>query len=153
MSDVTAARFPQIPDARLLFNIAAALILMPIGLIIYAWTLHYSTHIVGPLAGHFVIGVASASYLPGLFGYISTIKQQNASGAAAAMHAVMFIMSGVLISVSVAAVHGMGFGPYFSMLAGIQLLFACLAAYKLHQRFKALGGGTEVAVADTAGAV
>lgn len=38
----------------------------------------------GVLVGHFVIGVASAAYLPGIFGYVSTAKQSEA-GAAAGM--------------------------------------------------------------------
>jgi membrane protein implicated in regulation of membrane protease activity len=60
--------------------------------------------------------------------YISTIKQANASAAAAVVHCGMFILSGVLILISVYAVNAMGIGPFFTLLAGLQLLVAAVAA-------------------------
>jgi multidrug resistance protein len=135
-SDITAAKWSQVPQARLLANIAAALVLMPAGLLLYGWTLHHNTHIVGPLVGHFVIGVASSAYLPGMFGYISTIKQQNASAAAAAVQASMFIIAAVLIYASVAGVQSLGFGWYFTLLAFIQLVLAIIAALCLWRSFR-----------------
>ena len=50
-----------------------------------------------PLAAHFVIGFASAAYLPGLFGYVSSIKQATAAAAAASINLAMFSAAGVLI--------------------------------------------------------
>eukprot|EP00878_Enallax_costatus_P011335 GHUV01011836.1.p1 GENE.GHUV01011836.1~~GHUV01011836.1.p1 ORF type:complete len:533 (+),score=142.22 GHUV01011836.1:700-2298(+) len=143
-SDVTAAKWNLVPQARLIANVAAALVIMPAGLLLYGWTLHYNTHIVGPLVGHFVIGVASAAYLPGLFGYISTIKQQNASAAAAAVQASMFVIAAVLIYASVAGVQSLGFGWFFTLLAFIQLLIAVIAALCLWRSFSRVYGGTRV---------
>jgi MFS family permease len=139
-SDIIAAKWPQLPEARMMFNVAAALVLMPTGLLIYGWTLAYNTHIVGPLVGHFVIGVASAAYLPGMFGYLSTIKQQSASAAAAAVQAAMFFSAAALIYISVYGVQGMGFGGYFTLLAGVQLLAAVLAAVCVRRRYHAAYG-------------
>uniref|UniRef100_A0A383WNZ1 Major facilitator superfamily (MFS) profile domain-containing protein n=1 Tax=Tetradesmus obliquus TaxID=3088 RepID=A0A383WNZ1_TETOB len=138
--DATAAKWQQVPVARMMFNVAAALLLMPTGLLIYGWTLHYNTHIVGPLVGHFVIGVASAAYLPGMFGYLSTIKQQSASAAAAAVHAAMFFSAAALIYISVYGVQGMGFGQYFTLLAGVQLLAGGFAAACVWRRYCAAYG-------------
>ncbi|KAF6254077.1 major facilitator superfamily domain-containing protein [Scenedesmus sp. NREL 46B-D3] len=137
-SDITAARWPQVPEARMMFNVAAALLLMPVGLVMYGWTLAYTTHIVGPLVGHFVIGAASAAYLPGMFGYLSTIKQQSASAAAAAVQAAMFFAAAALIYISVYGVQGMGIGGYFTLLAGVQLLAAGLAAVCVRRRYRAV---------------
>lgn len=137
-SDITAARWPQLPQARLVANVITALVLMPVGLLLYGWTLHFNTHIVGPLVGHFVIGVASAAYLPGMFGYISTIKQQNASAAAAAVQAAMFIIAGVLIYASVAGVQSLGFGWFFTLLAGIQGVVASIASVCLWRSFSSM---------------
>jgi hypothetical protein len=124
----------------MMYNVASALLLMPVGLLLYGWTLAYDTHIVGPLAGHFVIGVASASYLPGMFGYLSTIKQQSASAAAAAVQAAMFFSAAALIYISVYGVQGMGIGGYFTLLAGLQLLVAGLAAICVRRRYRAVYG-------------
>jgi hypothetical protein len=124
----------------MMYNVASALLLMPVGLLLYGWTLAYDTHIVGPLAGHFVIGVASASYLPGMFGYLSTIKQQSASAAAAAVQAAMFFSAAALIYISVYGVQGMGIGGYFTLLAGLQLLAAGLAAICVRRRYRAVYG-------------
>eukprot|EP00882_Tetradesmus_deserticola_P023216 GHRQ01025261.1.p1 GENE.GHRQ01025261.1~~GHRQ01025261.1.p1 ORF type:complete len:154 (+),score=60.95 GHRQ01025261.1:347-808(+) len=125
----------------MMFNVGSALVLMPVGLLIYGWTLAYSTHIVGPLVGHFVIGAASAAYLPGLFGYLSTIKQQSASAAAAAVQAAMFFAAAALIYISVYGVQGLGIGGYFTLLAGIQLLAALVAALCVRRRFRAAFSG------------
>jgi hypothetical protein len=120
----------------MMFNVAAALLLMPVGLLLYGWTLANNTHIVGPLVGHFVIGVASASYLPGMFGYLLTIKQQSASAAAAAVQAAMFFSAAALIYISVYGVQGMGIGGYFTLLAGLQLLAAVLAALCVRRKYR-----------------
>lgn len=139
-SDVTAAKYDKLPEARMLLNVAQSLILMPTGLLIYGWTLEYNTHIVGPLVGHFVIGVASAAYLPGMFGYISTIKQQNASAAGAAVQACMFLIAAALIYASVSGVANLGFGRYFTLLAGIHVALALIASYCVWRRFRAVYG-------------
>eukprot|EP00775_Hariotina_reticulata_P008932 gene8932-9109_t len=118
VSDITAARYPQVPEGRLMFNAAVAATVMPVGCLVYGWTLHSSTHIVAPLVGHFLIGVASAAWLPGMFGYISSIKQANAAAASAAVQFSMFVVAGALILASVNAVKVLGIGPYFTLLAG-----------------------------------
>lgn len=137
-SDVAGAKWSRVPQARLVFNVAAALVVMPAGLLVYGWTLDRGTHIVGPLVGHFVIGVASAAYLPGMFGYISTIKQQNASAAAAAVQASMFIIAAVLIYASVSGVSNLGFGWFFTLLAAIHAVIAAIAALCLWRSFSAV---------------
>jgi hypothetical protein len=139
-SDITAAKWPQLPEARMMYNVASALLVMPVGLLLYGWTLASNTHIFGPLVGHFVIGAASACYLPGMFGYLSTIKQQSASAAAAAVQAAMFFSAAALIYISVYGVQGMGIGGYFTLLAGLQLLAAGLAAICVRRKYRAVYG-------------
>eukprot|EP00879_Flechtneria_rotunda_P011779 GHRR01012306.1.p1 GENE.GHRR01012306.1~~GHRR01012306.1.p1 ORF type:complete len:533 (+),score=148.56 GHRR01012306.1:152-1750(+) len=134
-SDYCASRFPSIPDARLIVSTAAACVLMPIGLLVYAWTLANYTHIVGPLVGHFIIGVGSAAYLPGLFGYVTVTMQANAAAASAAVQCAMFVTAGILIYVSVPAVHGMGFGQFFTLLAGLEAGLALLTGFVIYRRY------------------
>jgi len=136
MSDITAARYPQVAEGRLMFNAAVAAAVMPAGCLVYGWTLHNSTHLVAPLVGHFLIGVASAAWLPGIFGYISSIKQANAAAASAAVQFSMFVIAGALILASVNAVQALGIGLYFTLLAGVQLLFASIACFCIWRRFQ-----------------
>lgn len=89
-----------------------------------------------PLVGHFVISAAASAYLPAMIGYISTIKQQNASAPAAAVQASMFVIAGVLIYASVAGVHSLGFGGFFTLMAGIEFACACSAAICLWGSFR-----------------
>jgi len=136
VSDITAAKFPQVAEGRLMFGAAIAATLMPAGCLVYGWTLHNSTHIVAPLVGHFMIGVASAAWLPGMFGYISSIKQANAAAASAAVQFSMFVIAGALILASVNAVKALGIGPYFTLLAGVQLLSASVGCFCIWRRFQ-----------------
>lgn len=48
----------------------------------------------------------------------------------------MFVLAGVLILVSVYAVNAMGIGPFFTLLAGVQLLVAAVAAACIVRDFR-----------------
>lgn len=63
-----------------------------------------------------------------LIRYISTVKQANASAAAAGVNCGMFMLAGVLILVGAYAVQAMGVGPFFTLLAGVQLLMSLTSA-------------------------
>jgi uncharacterized membrane protein YdcZ (DUF606 family) len=69
--------------------------------------------------------------------HISTVKQANASAAAAMVNCGMFVLSGVLILVSVYAVQAMGIGPFFTLLAAVQLLVALIAGVCIARGFSA----------------
>ena len=68
--------------------------------------------------------------------YLSTVKQGNASAVAAMVNCGMFVLAGVLILVSVYAVNAMGIGPFFTLLAGLQLLVAVVAAACIARDFR-----------------
>jgi MFS family permease len=136
VSDFTAARHPGILEARLLGNTAIAAFIMPVGCLLYGWSLQEKTHLVAPLVGHFLIGAASAGWMPGFYGYVSSVKQANAGAASAAGQFVMFVTAGSLVLVSVSAVHKMGIGPYFTLLAGLQFLLAAVAACCIWKQFR-----------------
>jgi hypothetical protein len=128
LSDWSAAKHPNVPEFRLVYNTLTCLITMPVGLLIYAWTMHTQAHLVGIFAGMVVVSFGCAIYLPGLFAYITTVKQSAAAAAAAAVTSLMFIASGVIVLVSAIATRAIGYGPWFSILAGIQLA-VCAFAY------------------------
>lgn len=82
--------------------------------------------------------------------YISTVKQANASAAAAVVNCGMFVLSGVLILVSVYAVNAMGIGPFFTLLAGLQLLVAAVAAACVARDFRRAKSQQKPPTADSA---
>lgn len=125
--DRAAAKYPTEPEARLVYNTLLVLITMPSGLLLYAWALHSKAHLVAVLAGMVLTSFACALYLPGLFGYLTTLKQSAAAAASAAVQSMMFVMAGVIILVSAVATKAIGYGPWFSLLAGIQVLVSVFA--------------------------
>lgn len=155
LSDRSAAKHPSEPEARLVHNTLVVLLTMPSGLLIYAWALHTKAHIVGVFAGMVLTSFGCALYLPGLFGYLTTMKQSAAAAASAAVQSMMFVMAGVIILVSAVATRAVGYGPWFSLLAGIQVIVT-LFAYGVvlrKQRAAAAQGGNDQALPPRAAGV
>lgn len=150
LSDITAARWLEVPEGRMLFNLVAALLLMPVGAVIYGWCLHAQVMLVGPLVGHFVVGLANSLFNPGLYSYVSSAKQANAGAASAVLNASMFSMSGVLVLVSVPGVDNLGVGPFFTLLAGIQAALGLVAGACIWRAFKRVRAATGTAAATSA---
>lgn len=154
LSDRAAAAHPTEPEARLTHNMLITLIVMPASLVLFGWSAHLHTHIVAPLFGMFGIGFACAALLPGVFSFCTTLKQSEAAGAAAMIQTMMFVASGVLILVSAVVVRAIGLGPWFSILAGVQLLctlFAYLQIIRKRRRASAVAA-TASTLAHVAGA-
>lgn len=64
----------------------------------------------------------------------------------------MFVLSGVLILVSVYAVSAMGIGPFFTLLAGLQLIVAAVAAVCIARDFRRAKSQQQLPTAHAAGA-
>jgi MFS family permease len=143
LSDKSATAHPTEPEARLVHNTLIALVTMPSGLLIYAWAMHQQTHLVGILVGMGLVAFGCSAYLPGLFGYLTTMKQSAAAAASAAVQSLMFIMAGVIILVSAVATRSMGYGPWFTLLAGLQLLVTLFAFVVIKRKQRAAGRGVE----------
>jgi hypothetical protein len=60
---------------------------------------------------------------------MSAVKQSAAGAGSAMVQAAMFITAGVLILVSSIAVDAIGFGPFFSILAGMQTVISFFAYF------------------------
>jgi len=127
LSDRSAAKHPTEPEARLAHNTLIAMVTMPAGLLIYAWALHAKTHLVAIFAALALSSFGCAAYLPGLFGYITTLKQSAAAAASAAVQSMMFVMSGVIILISSVAVRSIGYGAWFTILAALQIVSTAFA--------------------------
>jgi hypothetical protein len=120
LADAAAAQFSgQSPEGRLVPATLVCVCLMPASLLVYGWTFQYSTHLAGPLIGHFFVGVALSFYLPAIFSYLSVIKQQQAAAANAAVQFLMNTMSGVFVLMAIPVMRAIGPGAFFSILAGL----------------------------------
>jgi MFS family permease len=140
LADVAAGKYPSFAQGRLLPATFISLLLMPVSLLTYGWTLHYKNNLAGPLIGHFFTGVALSVYFPAIFSYITVTKQQEAGSAAAAVQALMFIMAGVFVLISIPITEAIGVGPFVSILAGLVLVsFGVSAAFliALLRKYKA----------------
>jgi MFS family permease len=124
LSDRSAAAHPTEPEARLVHNTLIALVTMPAGLLAYGWALHarQSGLLWLALVGTAFTAFGCSAYLPGLFGYLTTLKQSAAAAASAAVQAMMFVAAGAIILISSVAVRALGFGPWFSLMAGLQVI-------------------------------
>lgn len=119
------------PLQRLLYNNALNLVLKPIGLLLYGWTAQYKLHLALPLIGMFLIGVSNNVYLPGIFSYVTNYKPQAAAAAAAGIHSVMCVSSGVLTMFGAVAVQALGSGAMFSILAALNVAVSLAAAVQI----------------------
>eukprot|EP00877_Chromochloris_zofingiensis_P010564 jgi/Chrzof1/5761/Cz16g14250.t1 len=137
VSDLAASRYPSVPEARLIPATIGVLVLAPIGFLMYGWTFQYRTHLAGPLIAHGIIGIASAIYLPGMFSYLSSKKQNEAAAAASGIQSMMFVMAGVCISLAVIVVNAIGFGPTFTICAALCFLLTCIAGFIIRRKVHA----------------
>lgn len=69
LSDRAAAAHPDNPESRLVYSAVGALVVSPLALLAYGWSLQYTIHIAVPLVAQFFIGAGCAAWLPAIMGY------------------------------------------------------------------------------------
>jgi predicted membrane channel-forming protein YqfA (hemolysin III family) len=84
-----------------------------------------------------MMGCACSICLAGVFGFLTTMKQAAAAAAAAMVQTLMFVSAGILIIVSSMVTHAIGFGAWFSVLGGVQLLVSVAAYVQIQRRLRA----------------
>jgi MFS family permease len=119
------------PLQRLMYNNALNLVLKPLGLLLYGWTAQYKMHVALPLVGMFLIGVSNNVYLPGILSYVTNYRPQSAAAAAAGIHSVMCVASGVLVMFGAVAVQALGSGWMFTILAALNVVVSLAAAIQI----------------------
>ncbi|WIA31137.1 hypothetical protein OEZ86_001155 [Tetradesmus obliquus] len=147
LSDIGYAKNPQQPQLKLLYNNAANLVLLPASVLLYGWSFHFKLHIAIPLIALFLVGVATSIYVPAVFSYLTTIKQQNAAAACAGVQSLMFLACGLFLLVAGVAVEKMGAGPFFTLLAGLCVVSSTVAGVQIHANRKAAAAAGELAAA------
>ncbi|WIA12850.1 hypothetical protein OEZ85_006476 [Tetradesmus obliquus] len=109
------------------------LFVFPPCLLLYGWSLHFHMHIAVPLIGIFLVALATCSYLPGIFSYMTAVKQQTAGAAAAGLYALLFLASGVLMLVAASVIEAVGIGPFSTILAGLNVIVASVACVQIRR--------------------
>jgi hypothetical protein len=84
-----------------------------------------------------LMGWACSICLAGVFGFLTTMKQTAAAAAAAMVQTLMFVAAGILIIVSSIVTRAIGYGAWFTVLAGLQLLVSAAAYVQIQRRLRA----------------
>jgi hypothetical protein len=124
---------PLQPLCKVLPSNAVLLFVFPPCLLLYGWSLHFNLHLAVPLIGIFLVALATCSYLPGIFSYMTAVKQQTAGAAAAGLYALLFLASGVLMLVAASVIRAVGIGPLSTILAGLNIIVAGIACVQIRR--------------------
>jgi multidrug resistance protein len=131
-SDAAGARDPSHPTARLLPSLAGSSSVLA-GALVFGWGFHFSSLPV-VIVGHCLVGVGHASFGPGFFAYLSSMKQKETAGASAAALAASFVAAGITISAGVPAIDALGVGGWFTLLTGVSVASGAWASWDYRTR-------------------
>lgn len=129
--DRAAASSPGHPMLRLTFNNWLSLVGMPVGLLLWGWAAQTRTHIAVVFVGLFIVGGSMCIYLPAFMGYLSCVKQHQASTASSGQNALLFVISGALVLAGSAISGSIGIGWYCTIMAILHFSFAVLAQVQI----------------------
>jgi MFS family permease len=137
--DRAAASSPGHPMLRLRYNNLLSLLGMPAGLLLWGWAAHKGAHLAIVFVGLFLVGGSMCVYLPAMMGYLTCLKQHQASTAAAGQNVLTFIVAGALILAGSAITTSIGIGWYCTIMAVLHVacgIAAQLQIYRLRQATK-----------------
>ena len=119
-------------ERRLVPSLVAS-IFSPIGLIIFGWTFQYKYHVIGPIIGNVLFSFGQAVLEPSVSAYLTSKKRSEAAAVSAANTFINLCVAGIFVGVAILLSNAMGIGPYFSLLASLNIVTIGLAstlAYK-----------------------
>jgi hypothetical protein len=115
--DRAAASSPGHPMLRLRYNNLMSVVGMPAGLLLWGWAAHMHAHLAIVFVGLLLVGGSMCVYLPAFMGYLTCLKQHQASTAAAGQNALVFVVSGALVLAGSAVATSIGIGWYCTIMA------------------------------------
>lgn len=148
VSDRFGAAHPGLPVARLIPNTFTLTAVGCAGLLVSGWTLHTSPHLALTLAPVCAACFGYTMYVPGLFSYITTIKQSAASAASGGVQSMMTLMCGVMVLAGSFVIKHVGYGWWFTGLACVQLCVAAVASGIIVRKRRAAKGAAADMPAD-----
>lgn len=126
----------SLPVARLVPNTFVVLALGPAGAVGAAWALHFKAHVAIVLATVCTASFGGCFNLPGMFSYISTVKQSVPAAATAGVQSIMSMIAGSVVAIGAVARSRLGYGWWLTALGLLQLL-VCVFAYGVIYRQQA----------------
>lgn len=129
LSDKYAARDASDTQSvsRLVPNTVVMLLFGPAGVRGTGWALHYDAHIAVVIAVVGVAGFGGYFYLPGVFSYITTVKQSVAASAVAGLRSTMTFGCGLVVLVGAVARTYLGYGWWLMILAALEFITTAVA--------------------------
>lgn len=149
LADFAARRHPAHPSGRMLPGVLAALVVLTCFLVLYGWMLQLGGPLPVVLAASGFLGTAMCIYMPGLFSYITILKQSSAASAGGVINSATHIMQGVFTQVTPFAVLSMGIAPYLTLAAGLVFLLSAAALVIIVRALRSGSGGGSAGTAAT----
>jgi MFS family permease len=85
------------------------------------------------LVGLFIVGFSMCIYFPAFMGYLTIIKQKNASAASSGQNAIMFSVTGTLVLAGAAITHALGINWYMTVLAVLHAVSGLAATVQIER--------------------
>ncbi|CAF3370966.1 unnamed protein product [Rotaria socialis] len=126
ISDWSAKHFSQAMEGRLILNLIGTL-MCPIGLLLYGWTFHFGIHLALPLIGSTLFSFGESFMYSSTCAFVNIKKPAMAGSLLALINAISFVCAGIGIIVAIPLVTLVGFGPLFSLVAGLSFLLICIS--------------------------
>lgn len=128
LSDKFATRGAGVTSSsRLVPNTLTLLALGPAGTLGAGWALQYGAHIGILLAAVGATAFGGYFWLPGLFSYITTVKQSTSASATAGAQSLMTLAAGLVVIMTAVARKSLGYGWWFTILASVQFVLTAAA--------------------------
>ncbi|GBF94820.1 MFS general substrate transporter [Raphidocelis subcapitata] len=127
-ADAGARRWNSSPAGRMVPGLMSAVLVFPLSMVVYAWTLGLHMHLALPLTASFFMGASICTFFPGVMSYVSILKQHAAAAAGGAVQAMMFICGGVFIQITPPAMAALGLGTWLTLLTGVVLFTSAISA-------------------------
>lgn len=133
LSDRSAAKYPQIPEARMTSSIIPLLIGCGAG-IAFGYTLEAGIYLIVPLICQFFLGFGNSFIMTTTMGYLASCYPQTAGGIVSVMFSLSFMMSAILIAISVSISNAIGMGNLFVILCGFTFCLSIILTYRIYSR-------------------
>lgn len=116
-ADLSAARFPNSPEGRMVYLLPAIWVTAA-GLLGFGFALENARSLAAILIAHTIMGFAQAALMPSTLSFVSSCRPMASGAAGAALMFLCFASAAVSISVSVAVADASGSIAYFFVLSG-----------------------------------
>ena len=112
----------EVPESRFQENVWTGCILLPIGLLVYGWTVQYGENVFACLAGTFVFGIGIMLAFSSSTTFLVDATARKGASAVACQNVLRNCFAGAGTMFTLPLENAIGNGPLFSILAGVCIL-------------------------------